>query len=99
MDSPRAVPIQVPSFEELYDALPKQWQRERFRQALLDVYRAELHCLIAAALHPDCQEPSIIMEPWVQIRDQWVARFCTNDTSLPWTPAVNWYSQMTSQWR
>ncbi len=99
MPDSRQVFVSLPLFNDLYAALPEEWQTETLREALLTAYRYELHCLISAAIHPDCQEPRLFMRPWRQSGKQWLCEFCVADAALPWKASTNFHGQNTSQWR
>ena len=99
MPDSRTVAITAPLFDTLFAALPGQWQTDLIRQALLTAYRYELHCLVNAAIHPDCREPRLVICPWRQAGEQYICEFWVADAAAPWTPSVNFHGQNTSQWR
>jgi hypothetical protein len=99
MESARTLSLHIPLFQELFDTLPPEWRTEKVHLALLGAYRYELHCLINAAVHPDCLEPRIVMRPWQQSGEQWIAEFWVADAAIPWKSRINAHGQNTSQWR
>jgi hypothetical protein len=99
MPDSRQVSICLAPFGDLYAALPQEWQTETIRDSLLAAYRYELHCLIGAAVHPDCQEPRLVMRPWRQAGEQYICEFWVADAATGWKPSTNFHGQNTSQWR
>jgi hypothetical protein len=99
MPDSRQVSMSLSLVGDLFTTLPAEWQTESLREALLTAYRYELHCLVNAAIHPDCQEPRLVMRPWRQVGSQWLCEFWVADAATPWTPAHNFHGQNTSQWR
>jgi hypothetical protein len=99
MPDSRQVSITLPLFGNLFATLPDEWQTEAVREPLLAAYRYELHCLINAAVHPDCQEPRLVICPWRIAGKQQICEFWVADAAIPWTPAQNFHGQNTSQWK
>ncbi len=99
MPDSRQVSMSLPLFSDLFTTLPAEWQTEGLREALLTAYRSELHCLVNAALHPDCREPRLVMRPWRETGTQWICEFWVADAATAWTPVHNFHGQNTSQWR
>jgi len=95
----KSVTLHMPSFSEIFDALPLEWRTEKVYAALLAAYRQELHTMITTALHPGCAQPRVVLSMWRQAGSQWIIEFSVSDTGLPWTPAANFHGQNTSQWR
>lgn len=99
MDTAKTVSIQMPTFWELFGALPEAWQTDEIRISLLAAYRAEVQMLLSTALTPECAVPQIRMAEWRQAGAQWICEFSASDQAIPKTTATNFHGQNTSQWR
>jgi len=95
---PKTVTIAMPIYNELFGALPEDQRTREVREALDTVYQFELKMLLLYALHPDCVEPLIALNPWRRAGAQWIAEFHVSDLSRKATADMNWHGQNTSRW-
>jgi hypothetical protein len=98
----KTVRLSIPALTALFDALPPELKTPDIQRQLTDAYHRELERLIASAMHPDCQEPQVVMHLWRIAGEpprQWIAEFHVSDLALPAGTAVNLHGQNTSRWR
>ena len=90
--------VGVPTFSELFAALPPEYRTDPVHRALREAYRRELEQLLSTAGSPACRKPQVTMSLWRTAGAQRIAEFSVSDAEIPRTAQVNWHGQNTSQW-